>query len=157
VLSSLEGVFQFLRFYRALPADHLRVFSSPSQEDLDGQLIRENNGLESNSVTAAQFLQERMLASQEMTAEVAASETQEQQKPASIGIITNGLLNEGSITAHAVDSRNLSSLERRRLELESGEGGDHDLPYTFALPHAWPQVRAWLLLLVKVRNRELQP
>jgi hypothetical protein len=63
VLSSLDTLFQFLRLYRALPQDHLRVFSSSSQEGLKEQFAQENKGLGSNSVTATQFLQERMLRS----------------------------------------------------------------------------------------------
>src|SRR5947209_16496264 len=98
-----------------------------------------------------------MLASPGMILEASPAESQEQQQPASIGIITNRLLNEGSMAAHAVDARSLSSLETRRIELERGAGGDHDLPYTFALPHSWPQVRTWMMLLVKVHHGELQP
>ena len=67
VLSSLQTLFHFLRLYSALPQDHLRVFSSSSREEIDEQLVRENNGLGSDSVTAAQFLQERMLGSQQGT------------------------------------------------------------------------------------------
>ena len=66
-LSSLNTLLQFLRLYRALPQNRLRVFSSSSREELKEQLVRENNGLGSNSVTAAQFLQQRMLGSQQGT------------------------------------------------------------------------------------------
>src|SRR5215471_18043886 len=62
-LSSLDTLFQFLRLYRALPPDRLRVFSSCSREGLAEQLEQENQGLASTSVTAAQFLQERMILS----------------------------------------------------------------------------------------------
>ena len=65
VLSSLETLFQFLRLYSALPQDHLRVFFSSSQESLEEQLVQENKGLGSYSVTAAQFLQERLIRSPE--------------------------------------------------------------------------------------------
>jgi hypothetical protein len=66
-ISSLDPLFQFLRRFHDLPQDHLRVFSSSSREELSEQLVRENNGLGSHSVTAAQFLQERMLGSQKQT------------------------------------------------------------------------------------------
>ena len=66
-LSSLDPLFQFLRRFHDLPQDHLRVFSSSSREEMCEQLVRENNGLGSDSVTAAQFLQERMLGSQQGT------------------------------------------------------------------------------------------
>jgi hypothetical protein len=63
-ISSLNSLLQFLRRFHDLPQDHLRVFSSYSREELGEQLKRENNGLGSDSVTAAQFLQARMLGSQ---------------------------------------------------------------------------------------------
>ncbi len=63
-ISSLNALFQFLRRYHELPQDHLRVFSCSSHEDMDEQLARENNGLGSRSVTAAQFMQERMISPQ---------------------------------------------------------------------------------------------
>jgi hypothetical protein len=66
-ISSLDPLFQFLRRFHDLPQDHLRVFSSSSREEMSEQLVRENNGLGSHSVTAAQFLQERMLGSQKQT------------------------------------------------------------------------------------------
>src|SRR6184192_759364 len=66
-ISSLNSLLQFLRRFHDLPQDHLRVFSSSSSEEMSEQLVRENNGLESDSVTAAQFLQERMLGSQQGT------------------------------------------------------------------------------------------
>jgi hypothetical protein len=64
-ISSLNSLLQFLRRFHDLPQDHLRVFSSSSREEMSEQLARENNGLGSDSVTAAQFLQERMLGSQQ--------------------------------------------------------------------------------------------
>src|SRR5215471_15190016 len=67
VLSSLQTLFQFLRLYSALPQDHLRVFSSCSRESLEEQLMQENKGLGSHSVTAAQVLQKRMIRSPEGT------------------------------------------------------------------------------------------
>jgi hypothetical protein len=47
-------------------------------------------------------------------------------------------------------------LDRRRLEVERGAGGDHDLPYEFTLPTSTPQVLAWVKLLVRVRESDLQ-
>jgi len=61
VLSSLQTVFQWLRLYRAVPQDHLRVFSSSTREGLAEQLKQENQGLASHSVTAAHFLRERLI------------------------------------------------------------------------------------------------
>ncbi len=98
-LSSLNALFQFLRRYRNLPQDHLRVFSS-SCEDMDEQLVRENNGLGSHSVTAAQFMQARMIGSQ--------------QGPSFAGA-TSPSLNESSGGTGAKDERESSSPERRRV------------------------------------------
>ncbi len=61
ILSSLQSVFQVLRLYSALPQEHLRVFSSPSWEGLEEQLGQENSGRGSSSVTAAHFLQQRLI------------------------------------------------------------------------------------------------
>lgn len=48
-------------------------------------------------------------------------------------------------------------LDRRRLEVELGAGGDHDIPYTFTLPTSLTQTLAWLQLLAKGHHEELQP
>jgi hypothetical protein len=47
-------------------------------------------------------------------------------------------------------------LEIRRLELELGALGNHDSPYTFALPTSMLQAIAWTKLLVKVQAGELE-
>src|SRR5689334_5430245 len=65
VLSSLDALFRWLRLYHALPLDHLRVFSAPSREEIEEQIVRENKGLGSNSVATAHFLQERRIKVQE--------------------------------------------------------------------------------------------
>src|SRR5690242_11823578 len=61
VLSSLNSLLQWLQVYRAFPQERLRIFSSPSQQELNAQLARENQGRSSTSVPAIQFLQERRL------------------------------------------------------------------------------------------------
>src|SRR5260370_29746552 len=63
VLSSLDALFQLLRLYRAVPQDRLRVFSCSSREGMIEQLVRVNQGLLSTSVTAAQFMHDRMIGS----------------------------------------------------------------------------------------------
>src|SRR5437764_2410671 len=102
VLSELSILFQFLRLYRALPQDHLRVFSCSSQEGLKEQLAQENTGRGSTSVTAAHFLQESMLHSPQVTGETLErweQEVRENHGKASIAVTTNSWLNEGSKTA----------------------------------------------------------
>ncbi len=157
VLSSLQILFQFLRLYQALPQDHLRVFSSSSREDLEEQLVQENKGLGTTSVSAAQFLQQRMIRSPEVTRATSERGAREHQETTSIAVSTRTRLNESGRAAHTPDERSMSSLERRRLELELGPGGDHNIPYRFALPASLPQVLAWMRLLASVQHGKLQP
>src|SRR5437764_13375997 len=55
VLTSLETVFGFLKLYRMVPKDRIRVFFSSAIQSLDEMLARENQGLASNSLTAEQL------------------------------------------------------------------------------------------------------
>ena len=162
VLSSLQTLLQFLRLYSALPQDRLRVFSSSSCEDLDEQLRQENKGLGSHSVTAAQFLQERMIRSPEGTQATPARDEGAERpwQPALMGASaarSQPSAQENGTAGNGLGAPGASALESRRLELERGPGGDHDIPYRFALPVYLPQVLAWMRLLVKVQRGELQP
>jgi hypothetical protein len=157
VLSSLDTLFQFPRLYRVLSQDQLRVFSSSSREGLAEQLVQENKGLGSDSVTAAQFLRERMIRPTEVARRTPEREVGTSLKMRSVAVITQQPLNEGSEGGNVLDREGMSPLERRREELESGAGGDHDLPYRFTSPSSLPQVLAWMKLLVRVQNGELQP
>jgi hypothetical protein len=156
-LSSLQALFQFLRLYGALPQDYLLVFSSSSRESLEEQLMQVNKGLASYSVTAAQFLQQRMIHSPEVIRATSVRGVQGREETASIGVSTTTGLNESSRVAHTLGGRSMDSLERRRLELEFGHGGDHDIPYSFTLPASMPQTLAWMKLLIKVHLGEEQP
>ncbi len=155
-LSSLDTLFQFLRLFRALPYDQLRVFSSSSRESLAEQLKQENKRLASNSVTAAQFLRERMLSPQATVWSTSECEGGTSLAKRAIAVISQQAVNESSGGGSALESRGTSALERRREELESGPGGDHDLPYSFSLPLSLPQVLTWITLLVRVQQGELQ-
>ncbi len=154
-LTSLEALFSFLRLYRVILQDRLRVFSSTSREDLNEQLVQENQGRLTSSVTAAQFLSERGIGSREMTHEVP-----ERRARTSTGTLVaasaNPPSNESSILPHFPAERSISLLESRRLELERGVGGDHDSAYTFALPLFMPQTLAWVELFVKVQQGALE-
>jgi hypothetical protein len=66
-LTSLQAVFHQLGRYSAMPQDRLRVFTASSPEEMHQQLAQENNGLGSHSITAAHFLQERLLTLQQDT------------------------------------------------------------------------------------------
>ena len=157
LLSSLDAVYQWLRLFRALPQDQLRVFSCSSREGMNEQLVRENQGLRSTSVAAAQFLQERILGSPEIAGEVGARGPSGNERTTSIAVATESSPNESSQGVNAFKGKGVSPLDKRREELERGGGGDHDLPYSFALPPSLPQVLAWMRLLAKVQRGEPQP
>jgi hypothetical protein len=156
-LSELSVVFQWLRFYHALPQDRLRVFSACSREGMNEQLVRVNQGLESTSVTAAQFLKERMIGSSAVAWGTTAHRTQGNERMTSIAVVTEPQQGESDRKAWPLAERGVSFLEQRRAELERGAGGDHDLPYRFILPISMPQVLAWVKLLRRVRHGDLQP
>ncbi len=148
-LSELSALFQFLRRYRAFGHDLLRVFSSLSPEELNEQLVRMNQGLASTSVTAAQFLQERLIGSPEMAWRTS---TRGNEGTTSIAVITVPLLGESRRGGNAQDGRGRSPLEKRREELEPGGGGDHGIPYRFTRPSSMPQVLTWMKLLARVQD-----
>jgi hypothetical protein len=157
VLSSLQTLFQFLRLYGALRHDHLRVFSSSSRQGLEEQLAQENQGLLSPSVTAAHFLQERLIHSSVVTRGMPEREGGACQQMASISVATQPAVQIRSRGINDLVGRGKSALERRRLELELGPGGDHDVPYRFVLPPSMPQVLAWMRLLARIQRGELLP
>ena len=157
VLSSLQALFQILRLYGPLPQDHLQVFSSSSRGSLEEQLAQENKGLSSHSVTAAQFLQQRMILSPEGTWGTPKRGAQTHQETTAIAVSTQTRLNESGRAVHTLEQGEVSLLERRRLELELGPGGDHDVLYSFAKTSSPRQVLAWMRLLAKVQRGELEP
>jgi hypothetical protein len=153
-LSSLQSLFQVLRLYSALPQEHLRVFSSHTPEGLEEQLRQENSEGGSASVTAAHFLQQRLIHSRGVTS---ASGAKEREGMTFVAVSTRTRLDESSRAVQVPGERVMSSLEWRRLEHERGAGGDHDLPYHFALPPSMPQVLAWTRLLGRVQRGEVEP
>jgi hypothetical protein len=155
VVSSLDTLFRFLRLNYA-PLEHLLVFSSGSCEELDEQLARENQGLPSKSVTAAQFLRERMIRSPEGRWRASESGTRGIERKESIPVAREQSLNESSWGPSVLNERGISVLEKRRVELERGAGADNDAPYRFTLPTSLPQVLAWMRLRARVQDGELQ-
>jgi hypothetical protein len=145
-LSSLNILIHWLQYYRVLPYDRLRIFSSRLQEELNEQLVRENQGLGSPSVPATQFLQERRIAPQGVGNQASIGIAQVNERMASVAAVTESSPRE----------RGRSPLDRRREEIEFGAGGDHDLQYRFTLPISTPQVLAWLKLQVRVQQGDLQ-
>jgi hypothetical protein len=157
VLSELSTVFRFLKLYAALPPHRLLVCFSSSQEGLQEQLEQENQGRASKAVTAANFLQERRI---QLPAQV--RRPAERQEGTSLMRIATAVLSLEPVHVDgrersAMQSRSISIFERRREELESGSGGDHDLPYSFSLPHSVPQVLTWMTLMARVQRGEVQP
>ena len=149
-------MFQWLRLYRTVPHDRLRIFSCPSREEMNEQLLQENQGLGSTSVTAAQFLQEQLISSREVERGAVTQRIQGNARTSST-VVTGASLGESSGELQTLYERGISALEKRRGELERGTGGDRDLPYRFTLPTAMPQVLAWVKLLVRAHNGDLQP
>ena len=124
--------------------------------------MQENQGLGSHSVTAAQFLQERMIRSPEGTRATPARDegADRRWQPSLMGAIaahSHSSVKEYGNEGNGLVATGASVLERKRLELESGPGGDHAVPYRFALPASLPQVLAWTRLLTKVHRGEVQP
>ena len=140
-LSSLQSLFQLLRFYGALPQEQLRVLSSPSREGLEEQLRQENSREGSASATAVHFLQERLI---HLSGVTPAGEAGRHEGTTSIAVSYGTRLDESGGAIHMPCERSVSSLEWRRMEQELGAGGDHDVPYHFALPLSMPQVLAWM-------------
>ncbi len=157
VLSSLQTLFQFLRLYGALPQDQLRVFSSSSRKGLEEELAQENRGHESDSVTAAQFLRERMICSPQVARRTSEREGGSYQVRVSTAVAIHPSAMESSRAGNGLDGMGMNALERSQRERESGAGGDHDVPYTFVLPLSMPQVLAWARLLARVERGEVQP
>lgn len=153
MLSELSALFQFLRRYHAPGHNRLRVFSSLSLEEMNEQLVRMNQGLESTSVMAAQFLQERLIGSPEMAWRTS---IRGNERTASIAVFTEPSRDESRRGGNTRDGRAMSPLERGREELEFGGGGDHDIPYRFTLPVSMPQVLAWMKLRVRVQDGDFQ-
>jgi hypothetical protein len=112
VLSSLDALFHWLRLYRAVPRDGLRIFSCSLREELNEQLLQENQGLGSSSVTAIQFLQERMICSPEVGWGASAPGTRRNERTASIAVVIGPSPNESSWGAQTMDERGGSLLEK---------------------------------------------
>ena len=155
VLTSLQAVFQLLKTFRTLPQESIRVFTAASKEDLNEMLRRENTNQVSGSATAAQFLQDRKLQVPGQSAS-AYSKAEPAVRQAT-AVATYPPPREYSATTGFPGFGNTSLLERKRLEIENGPGGDHDTPYSFTLPISTPQLFAWIRLQARVQAGELEP
>ncbi|HZU66168.1 MAG TPA: hypothetical protein VFA09_02720 [Ktedonobacteraceae bacterium] len=156
VLSSLQYLFHFLRLFRGLPLDQLRVFSCSTREGLQEQLEQENQGGGSPSVTAAHFLQARLIEFPHESGAMPQREARAWQQMAAIAVAAHPDVSESRRYVNDLVARSMSSLERRRLELELGPGGDHDVPYRLVLPASMLQALAWMRLLARFQRGDLQ-
>ena len=125
-------------------------------------LLRENNGLVSNSLTAEQFFTTQQIDQLAMKRLEAESGTMEQIALLSTPAYAERLSNQHGSTAleaaeHSRYATHSGPLEQRRLEVELRPGGDHDVPYTFSLPTSVPQALAWAAMLARVQRGELEP
>ncbi len=180
-VTSVQAVSQLLSTYRMFPQDGLRVFTAASEEELNEMLQRHNTTLASSSVTATQFLQEKNLAlpEQEQSASEQRISAPATQQDASVAawakarwdefvttraaqlaqqgatVKTSSSSCESITTTGASSSSAMSVLQQKRLEIESGPGGDHDTPYRFALPISMKERLAWVHLQSRVQAGEL--
>jgi len=152
VLTSLVAVLHLLRIYSPIPPERIRVFSSTRIEGLAEMLNRENDGLESGSLTAGEFLRERRLSVQD----VSASNSLEKLVQRSIAVAVDSSARNNYPVSNDAGTGSTSLLDQRRLRIELGTGGDHDMPYQFALPTPTPQLLAWIRLMGKVQAGEVQ-
>ena len=183
-IASLKAVIELLRCYRALlPQERIRVCTASSKEELNEQLSRENNGQASSSVTAIQFLQERHLLIPELAQNTLQQSAAAQglQQGAAVAIwaknlweqhaarrtaqaaqqgaftVTSFPLQEPIATTGTAEGLGKSMLDQKRLNIELGPEGDHDVPYSFALPVSMPQALVLMRLLARVQRGELVP
>jgi hypothetical protein len=66
------------------------------------------------------------------------------------GQVTSSLTADQFLTGHRINTQEIT-----RLELELSTADDHDIPYEFALPETFPQLLAWMKLMIKVRSGAL--
>ena len=152
VLTSLIAVLHLLRMYSPLPPERIRVFRAACTGELAEMLDRENEGLESGSLTAGEFLREKRLSVQKE----ATSITIEKLVQHSIAVAIDSSARNDNPVSNNPGTGSISLLDQRRLHMESGAGGDHDMPYRFSLPTSTPQLLAWTRLMGKVQAGEVQ-
>ncbi|MBE3559635.1 MAG: hypothetical protein IMW89_10465 [Ktedonobacteraceae bacterium] len=67
-----------------------------------------------------------------------------------------GYSNSMSFRQFLAERRKIDRDRMRQIEEALKAGGDHDEPYIFTLPPT-PQARAWIRLMLRVRNGSLEP
>ena len=79
-----------------------------------------------------------------------------EQMDAMLSRANQGLLSTAITVNQLWDKHCMSWIEVRRLEIELGEGGDHDCTYTWSLPPSGTQVLAWTTLLARKERGECE-
>lgn len=172
VLSTPDTLFSFLKIYDRVTKNRLRVFFATSTEFLNEMLVRANQRLASNSVTAEEFLQcGRQINVQQIKQFELELGLQAHKELVTKSVITGQLRDERSplhansmvepanhaFAGASLTSRETRPLERLQEEPEKSRGGDHDTPYIFTLPSSIRETLAWTRLLAKVHRGELEP
>lgn len=152
IVTSLVAVLHLLRMYSPIPAERIRVFSATCKEEMAEMLNRENEGLVSGSLTAGEFLRDRRLRVQN----VSAPETIERLVRRTTAVLIDSATREECPASPIAPAGGFGLLDQRRLQLEMGAAGDHDTPYRFSLPCSTPQLLAWTRLMVRMQAGELQ-
>jgi len=83
--------------------------------------------------------------------------TAPEQMEAMLSRANQGLLSTAVTVDQLWDKHCISWIEVRRLEMELGSGGDHDLLYTWSAPTSRSEVLAWTKLLAGRERGELEP
>ncbi len=156
-VDSLEELFRLGRQYGFMPAEQMRVFAASSIEYMDTLLVRENLGLPSNSLTLEQLLQDQQSITDQSVRQfemglgwLEVTEAQMLLSPAD----TESATPEAEL--QPVVTLDRPTDDEPMLDPEP-LGGDHDEPYTFALPEFTPHALAWIKLRAKVQAGELIP
>jgi hypothetical protein len=172
VLNAPGTLFDFLKIYDRVANHRLRIFFATSRELMNQMLVRENNGLVSNSVTVEQFLQSGRRIDVQQIQQFESELGQLLDKELMAKSVTTGQLGDERSPSHAtptvetahtvisgaaVNSRERSPFELMQEESKRSRGGDYDTPYTFTLPTSMRQALAWTRLLAKVQRGELEP
>ena len=79
-----------------------------------------------------------------------------EQMDAMLSRANQGLFSTAITVDQLCDRHCMNWFEVRRLEIELGEGGDHDCPYTWSSPPSGSQVLAWTKLRVLRERGEFE-
>jgi hypothetical protein len=154
-LTSLHVVLNYLQTYRCPAYAQLRIFFASSEGTLEDMLAAENRGDASFSVTPEHLLSRGQ---PELLAEGPSAEAQVPARQQTLTLTASAdALNGLEAPAMPLAMGSLTLMEARRLELELGAGGDHDLPYRFAFPRRLPETCAWIRLREHVQRGDLEP